>query len=113
MPNDTTPEAPKPDTTPKPAATPAPAPAPAASAGLPPVKIPGLTAAEAKRFSLLALVFAALSICSSGVAAMGFLPVWALQLCAGLALIFTGLSWLFHRQAPSATEIARQGGGNA
>lgn len=108
MPNDTPPEALKPDMAPT--ASPSPAPA---SAGLPPVKIPGLTAAEAKRFSMLALLFAALSICSSGVAAMGFLPVWALQLCAGLALIFTGLSWLFHRQAPSVNEIDRQGGDNA
>lgn len=79
---------------------------PVASAALPPVRIPGLTPAEAKRYAVIALVFAALSITSSGVAAMGFLPVWALQLCAGLASIFTGLSWLFHRQAPSATTLS-------
>lgn len=65
-----------------------------------------LTQAQAQRLTWAAFIFGALAIVANGFTAMGFFPVWALQLCGGLAMIFTGLSIYCAKMAPSAQRTA-------
>jgi hypothetical protein len=69
----------------------------------PPVVGLQMDAKRASRVAWTAVIFGALAIVANGITAMGFLPVKVMQLAAGCAAIFAGLSYHFARLAPPTT----------